>query len=98
MSVRRYLLHFLWHFDPQKIETALQNPSIEIAQCQARTARRLWRFQDRTGFIKCVKAVRQPKQIICQNVWAKIVQYLWDDFRELAETFCEINFGGIIEG
>ncbi len=91
-------LHLFRHFDPQKIETALQHSPAEIAQCQTRTARRLWRFQDGTGFIKCVKAVRQPKQIICQNVRAKIVQYLWDDFHKLTETFCEIDFSGIIEG
>src|SRR5437899_5003909 len=101
LSVRRWafgvFLHPFRHFDPEKIETALQNSPGEIAQCQTRAARGFFRFQDRTGFVKCVKAVRQLEQIICQNVRAKIVQHLWDYFRELTKTLCEINFGTIIE-
>ena len=52
-------LHFFRHFDSKKIETALQNAPGEIAQCQTRTARGFFRFQDRAGLIKCVEAVRQ---------------------------------------
>src|SRR5438874_13345682 len=89
--------HFFRNFDPEKIETALQNPPAKIAQCEPRTADWFFRLQNRTRFVERVKAVRQLEQIICQNVRAKIVQYLRDDFLELVETFCEIDFDAIGE-
>src|SRR5439155_20239561 len=79
-------------------ETALQNAPGKIAQCQTRAPCGFFRFQDRAGFIKCVKTICQLEQIICENVWTKIPQHLWDDFCELAQMFCEMNFREITEG
>src|SRR5438045_6135037 len=89
--------HFFRNFDAEKIETALQNPPAKIAQCEPLTADWVFRLQNGTRFVERVKAVRQLEQIICQNVRAKTVQHLRDDFRELAETFCEIDFAAIGE-
>ena len=58
-ELRQLPSHLLGHLDSKKIETALQDSPGEIAQCQSRPARRFFRFQDRTGLIKCVEAVRQ---------------------------------------
>ena len=49
--------HLFRHFDPEQIETALQHSPGEIAQCKPRTARRLFRFQNRASFVKRVEAV-----------------------------------------
>src|ERR1700745_1342942 len=68
--------HLLGHFDPKKSETALQNTRREVDQCQTRAARRFFRFQDRAGLIKSVKAVCQLEEIVRQNVWTKTVQHL----------------------
>ncbi len=74
--------HLFRHFDSEKIETALQNSPGEIAQCKPRTARRLFRFQDRARFVECVEAVGQLEQVVRQNVRTKIIQHLRDDFRK----------------
>src|SRR5438552_1197958 len=85
--------HLLRHFDSEKTESALQNLRSQIAQCQTRAAPPLFRFQDRAGFVKCVEAVCQLEQIICQDVWTKTVQRMWNKLGELTQPFGEIDLG-----
>src|SRR5262245_52936541 len=44
-----------------------------------------------------MKAVRQLEQIICKDIRTKPVQNLWNDLRELTNSFGKIEFGGISE-
>src|ERR1043166_2378306 len=88
-------LHLLRHLDSKKFQPALQNSPGKIAQGQTRTARRFLRLQDGASFVECVEAVGQFEQIICQNVWAKPIQHLWNYFSEPTQTFRQIQFGGV---
>src|SRR5262249_47888427 len=88
-------LHSFWHLNPKKVQPALQDVSGKIAQGQTRTPRRFLCFQDGASFVECVEAVGELEQIICQNVWAKPIQHLWNDFSELTQTFRQIQFGGM---
>ena len=54
----------------------------QFAERETRAARRLFRFQDRAGFVKRVEAVGQLEEIIRQNVRPKIVQHRRDDFAQ----------------
>src|SRR5947199_10472250 len=45
-----------------------------------------------------MEAVRHVEQVVCENIWPKIIQHLRNDFGELTHAFGEINFGGIGKG
>src|SRR5215467_429450 len=92
-----FFLHSFRHLDSEKVEPALQNSPGKVTQGQTRTARRFLRFQNGASFVECVEAVGQLEQIICQNVWPKPIQHLWNDFSELTQTFRQIQFGGIFQ-
>src|ERR1041385_5881910 len=95
LRVRRWAfgvcLHFVGSFDPEKIESALEHAPGEIAQREARATCRLGRFQNRAGLVESVEAVGQLEEIVRQDVRAKIVQYLRNDFGELAKALGQID-------
>src|SRR5713101_7925830 len=73
--------------DSQKIETALQNAPCKGAQCQTRAPCRFFRFQDRAGFIKCVKTICQLEQIICEKNFGGITKGEFVDLRHGVADF-----------